>query len=63
MEPRSGTWPRLDGEGHVERAGPGIAIARAESVAELPVVGRFLTPPESHATEGDEPVVAGERSA
>ena len=46
----------------VERARAGIAIARAESVAELPVVGRFLTPPESHPAD-DELVGAGEPTA
>ena len=48
----------------VERARTGIAIARAESVFELPVVGRLLAPPASHADEvvaAD--AVAAERSA
>jgi hypothetical protein len=30
----------------VERARAGVAIARAESVFDIPVVGRLLTPPE-----------------
>jgi lysyl-tRNA synthetase class 2 len=39
----------------VERARAGVAIARAESVFELPVVGRLLTPPETHPVEPLEP--------
>jgi lysyl-tRNA synthetase len=53
----------------VERARAGIAIARVESVVELPVIGHLLRPPTAHPTEpdaddaGDDLVGAGERPA
>ncbi len=53
-------------DAQVDRARAGIAIARAESVFELPVVGRLLTPPESIATPEEpeaELVGAAEHSA
>ena len=46
-----------------ERARAGIAIARAESVLELPVVGHLLKPPEAHPADSDELVGSGERTA
>ena len=57
------TWrPRyVVTDAEVERARAGIAIARAESVFELPVVGHLLSPPEAHPTDptatGAEPLV------
>jgi hypothetical protein len=50
----------------VERARAGIAIARAESFVELPVVGHLLTPPAAHPTDQvpeAETVGVGERTA
>lgn len=51
----------------VERARAGVAIARAESVFDLPVVGRILTPPEAlpaDASPGEgSPALADQHSA
>jgi len=47
----------------VEKARAGIAIARAESVLDVPVVGRLLTPPQAHPLPDDDLVGAGEQTA
>ena len=45
-------------DAEVERARAGIAVARAESFVELPVVGHLLKPPKAHPTD---PGDAGDR--
>ena len=57
-------------DAEVERARAGIAVARAESFVELPVVGHLLKPPKAHPTDparragtDDGLVAAGEQTA
>jgi lysylphosphatidylglycerol synthetase-like protein (DUF2156 family) len=59
------TWrPRyVVTDAKVERARAGIAIARAESVVELPVIGRLLKPPEAHPVDDAPAAPAAEQSA